>query len=387
MVGKGHAEFQSGRQQDAMEYFLYVLDKIKKAEQQAKAADPGKTFEYEMEKRIQCSTCNKVKYSTFKDSILNIQAPVDSKVPKGTAVELSACLERYFGDQVLDDVFCSSCAKKSQFTQRFRFVRYPKTLCMALQRFVFDDWVPKKLEVELQVNGPVDLEAFKSANQGQPLPGEEVIQEVEVNEDEEVEPELKADVLNLVLQMGIPEIPAKHALYRSGNSDADAAVTWYFSNMEDPAIQVPLRVKNKPKAGGDDAPAGLVSMMAEMGLPEKLCKRALKNCDNNVERAIEWAFSHMDDPEDGEDEPMENQETGADLSEQYSCTKPGIYNLQSFVTHLGASVHAGHYVCHVHKNEAENSDQQAWIYFNDAKVAKTDDPPVGKGYLYFLTKA
>lgn len=55
-----------------MEYFLYVLDKIKKAEHQAKAADPGKIFEYEMEKRIQCNTCSKVKYSTFKDSILNV---------------------------------------------------------------------------------------------------------------------------------------------------------------------------------------------------------------------------------------------------------------------------------------------------------------------------
>lgn len=105
---------------------------------------------------------------------------------------------------------------------------------MTLQRFVFDDWVPKKLEVELQVNGPVDFEVFKSANGGQPLPGEELIPEAEANVDEEVEPELNQELLNMVLQMGIPETPAKHALYKSGNNDADAAVTWYFSNMEDP---------------------------------------------------------------------------------------------------------------------------------------------------------
>lgn len=70
----------------------------------------------------------------------------------------------------------------------------------------------------------------------------------------------------------------------------------------------------------------------------------------------------------------------------YECQKPGVYNLQSFITHLGASVHAGHYVCHILKPEAENSEQKAWIYFNDAKVAKTTEPPIGKGYMYFFTK-
>ena len=51
----------------------------------------------------------------------------------------------------------------------------------------------------------------------------------------------------MVLQMGIPENPAKHALYNTGNNDADKAVTWYFENMANESIQLPLRVK----AGGD----------------------------------------------------------------------------------------------------------------------------------------
>ena len=47
--------------------------------------------------------------------------------------------------------------------------------------------------------------------------------------------------------MGIPENPAKHALYKTGNNDADAAVTWYFENMADESILLPLKIK---KAGG-----------------------------------------------------------------------------------------------------------------------------------------
>lgn len=158
-----------------MEYFQYLLDKILKAEKPSNAADPGKTFEFEMEKRIQCETCNKVKYSTQKEGMLNIQAPIDSKCEKGTPVELSACLEKFFGDSLIDDVFCASCQKKTQFSQRYRFISYPKTLCMQLQRFVFDEWVPKKLEIELQCNEKVDLEVFRSLTNGQPAPGEELL--------------------------------------------------------------------------------------------------------------------------------------------------------------------------------------------------------------------
>ena len=53
---------------------------------------------------------------------------------------------------------------------------------------------------------------------------------------EEIEPELNTELLNMVIQMGIPENPAKHALYKTGGNDADQAVTWYFENMGDESI-------------------------------------------------------------------------------------------------------------------------------------------------------
>lgn len=129
-------------------------------------------------------------------------------------------------------------------------------------------------------------------------------------------------------------------------------------------------------------------MLMGMGFPEKKCKKALRECDNNLERAMEWIFSHPDD--DGEDADMAAADGGANVGELeeklYACSKPGVYQLQSFVTHLGASVHAGHYVCHVNKAESSENPAKKWIYFNDAKVAMTDDAPFGKGYMYFFTK-
>ena len=65
----------------------------------------------------------------------------------------------------------------------------------------------------------------------------------------------------------------------------------------------------------------------------------------------------------------------------FKCDSPlnGQYALQGFITHLGTSVFAGHYVCHIKKD-------QKWIYFNDSKVAETPEPPFGKGFIYILSK-
>lgn len=150
-------------------------------------------------------------------------------------------------------------------------------------------------------------------------------------------------------------------------------------NIENPDIQVPLRVKVggvKDSAEGPDPEK--VAMIAGMGFPEKQAARALRKCDQNVERAMEWIFSHMDEP-DSEDEMAVDQVSST--ASAFSNTQPdkGTYKLQSFITHLGASVHAGHYVCHIKK------DGQ-WTYFNDAKVATDQEPPIGKGYIYFFRK-
>ena len=198
---------------------------------------------------------------------------------------------------------------------------------MVLQRFVFDDWVPKKLEIELQVpESSINFEQWKSETNGEPAPGEEKLPEAAANQ-EEVEPELDAGLLNMVIQMGIPENPAKWALYKTGNNSADMAVTWYFENMGDESINGPLRIKKEGAAssGGDNIPAESLSMMTAMGFPEKKCIKALKNCDMNVERATDWLFSHMDDP-DSEVE-ADGDSVMAPAEESYECSKPGVYNL------------------------------------------------------------
>ncbi len=90
----------------------------------------------------------------------------------------------------------------------------------------------------------------------------------------------------------------------------------------------------------------------------------------------------MEEP-DSDDDMQVDQSTEIDNQPKnlFKCDQPmsGHYNLSAFITHLGTSVHAGHYVCHIKKGDR-------WIYFNDAKVAETPEPPFGKGFVYVLSK-
>lgn len=91
----------------------------------------------------------------------------------------------------------------------------------------------------------------------------------------------------------------------------------------------------------------------------------------------------MDDPDSDQEMTHVNEDDAADAGNPYKDKNPGgIYELYGFITHLGASIHAGHYVCHL----KQAGEQGKWVYFNDAKVALTSEPPIGKGYMYFFRK-
>ena len=120
---------------------------------------------------------------------------------------------------------------------------------------------------------------------------------------------------------------------------------------------------------------GLILMF---GFDEKKIRKALKKTDLNPDRAVDWLLNHTDDHDSDQEMPL--VEDAAAGPNPYKDEKPGLYDLNSFVTHLGPSVDVGHYVCNVKCGEGK------WKYFNDAKVAETQEPPIGKGYIYLFRK-
>lgn len=77
-----------------------------------------------------------------------------------------------------------------------------------------------------------------------------------------------------------------------------------------------------------------------MGFSEALAIKGLENCSGNIERATDWIFSHMDEPETNK---KESNITGdEDFYLYMGNDKPPFYRLKAFVTHLGANVGTGH---------------------------------------------
>lgn len=103
----------------------------------------------------------------------------------------------------------------------------------------------------------------------------------------------------------------------------------------------------------------------------------------DMERAVEWLFSHPDDT--GEDMTMTDNPmaTPAPTLIGGSTVLPATYHLKAFISHKGPSVHSGHYVAHIRTGKG-------WTLFNDEKVVKADDESVEQlkklAYLYIFER-
>lgn len=101
---------------------------------------------------MQCSGCNRVKYQVQSESELILQAPVPSDAEPGTQVTLQDCLNTFFADYEVEGLKCPVCNKGTTHIVHKRFKTFPRHLVVVLQRFVMHNWVPRKLEVALQLD-------------------------------------------------------------------------------------------------------------------------------------------------------------------------------------------------------------------------------------------
>ena len=72
-MSKGHADFQTNQQQDAVEFLLHLLDVIKKEAKKGKREDASSCFGFEIEEKVQFG--NSVTYKNNNELVLGL--PVD----------------------------------------------------------------------------------------------------------------------------------------------------------------------------------------------------------------------------------------------------------------------------------------------------------------------
>uniref|UniRef100_UPI003AAE0AA4 ubiquitin carboxyl-terminal hydrolase 5 isoform X5 n=1 Tax=Centroberyx gerrardi TaxID=166262 RepID=UPI003AAE0AA4 len=435
LVGRGHPEFSTNRQQDAQEFLLHFINMVER--NCRSGPNPSEAFRFLVEERIVCQQSQKAKYTQRVDYILQLPVPMDqatnteelqeaerrreeadsSAGPAPTVraqIPFTACMAALSEPEILTDFWSSAVQAKTTATKTTRFASFPDHLVIQIKKFTFGlDWVPKKLDVSIDVPDTLDLSALRGTGQ---QPGEELLPEVappplmtpdvEVkgilgshgNEEDDslyspllcqsVSPVLDDSTVSQLCEMGFPLEACRKAVYYTGNTGIDAAMNWVMGHMDDPDFSAPLVLPGCSSAPGTTPTESLseehLATIVSMGFSRDQATKALRATSNVLERAVDWIFSHLDDLES-----MDVSEGGRSAGDSEGSREPppgprvrdgpGKYELFAFISHMGTSTMCGHYVCHIKK------DQQ-WVIFNDQKVCASEKPPKDLGYLYFYRR-
>jgi ubiquitin carboxyl-terminal hydrolase 5/13 len=411
LIGEGHREFGTARQQDALEYFQYFMDFIERQEHNvAKGgdpqSDPSKIFAFRAVERVECTSSHKVKYSENKNNVLSLPIPVEratnyaeyaayrdtlKALPEAERkvieanqegivrphVRLQECLESFASAEVIANFYSTAIKDRTVALKTTRFGTFPEYLVIQMRKFYVDtgSWIPKKLDVILDVPDELDLEWLRSHGK---KPEEELLPEEDKSAPAApAKPQYNEEVVAMLVAMDIPRVRAERASHATMGQPADAAMDWLFSHLEDADIDKPL-----PAPSSGAAPAGpavnpeFVMMLTSMGFTDKQATKALKECGGDAERAADWLFSRADSLDTMDvDEPAPGAKAGAEKKDQNLKDGPAKYRLFAMVSHMGTSTMSGHYVCHIHKDGK-------WIIYNDANVAISENPPRDLAYLY-----
>ena len=436
LIGRGHEEFSTMRQQDAFELLLHLLKLISRSQHVAPAQDPVDAFRFVMEQRLQCLNCKKVRYRDEEQENISIPVPI-RRLPKDDSMEvtdsdgkekvkeefepvtLKECLDIFTADEVVE-LTCGACDSKAGFTKKSLFKTFPSVLAVNARRFEVVNWVPTKQDVPVIVNDePFSFDAYLSKGL-QP-------NEQELPEDADTGGAANKWVpnegaLSMLEAMGFPRVRCEKALHATGNADAEAASNWLFSHMDDPDIDTPVDFNAGSGASGGAASIDpeKIENLGAMGFSAPQARQALKETGGDMERAVDWLFSHPDAQGDFDEGGGSEVRILSDKTEQTEQAEvavpsqirrasadrllqapteakekklagsdklPANFQLQSIVCHKGSSIHAGHYVAFVRRQIPDESSA-AWVLFNDEKVAKAADIEEMKkfAYVYFFRR-
>ncbi|KAK3067240.1 ubiquitin C-terminal hydrolase Ubp14, partial [Teratosphaeriaceae sp. CCFEE 6253] len=410
LVGKGHAEFSTMRQQDSFELLLHILKLITRSQAGARGqykdiTDPVDSMRFVMEQKLQCLHCQKVKYRTDEMENLSVAVPI-KRLPKSDeadaaketfeSVTLKQCLDDFTAPETVE-LTCSSC-KQSGFSKQSLFKTFPSILAVNARRFEIVNWVPTKQDVPVIVDDATfDMETYRSPDKQE---GEALLSDDDAGSaggggsggrGGGFVPNEAA--LEMLTAMGFPRVRCEKALHATGNSDAEVATAWLFEHMEDADIDGPMQAPSGGAAGAGSAAVDPESIenLGNMGFSAPQARQALKETGGDMQRAVDWLFSHPDAVGDfGDDAPAaEPVDAGLATTSDAAAMddRPAHFALKAIVCHKGSSIHAGHYVAFI-KKAMQGRQDEGWALFNDKKVALGADADEMKkfAYIYFFRR-
>lgn len=396
LVGKGHPEFSTKKQQDAMEFLEHVLKMT--ACNSVGTTDPGNCFKFEVEDKFVCSASGKVRFVTRPDQYLPFPVPMEEAINKeevaayqARKVEAQAAQKALPEEQVRAKIPFDVCLSKLASPEEVmtqssaagkevpmhkitRLRTFPDYLIIQLVKFgIGQDWVPMKYDISIDMPEILDLSVLKGFGL---QPGEELLPETS---EPPKEPQINIEIVQQLAEMGFPWEACRKAVHFTGNTGSESAMNWVMEHMGDADFADPLVLEDKKSSGNDNFTPNEegLGMLMSMGFTRDQATLALKETSNNLERAADWIFSHQHEL----DSLLAAQSGAAAVPPQKPTYTDGPpkYELSAFISHMGTSIFVGHYVCHI-KKDGE------WIIYNDNKVSKSVDPPLDLGYIYLYKR-
>ena len=207
---------------------------------------------------------------------------------------------------------------------------------------------------------------------------------VELQPEEEQQPDdvtpVDAGHLDMLTGMGFAVEDTAYAL-REHDNDVERAMEFLLSGGK----AVP-----KPGTGGAAAvSADSIAMITSMGFSDDQARLALSKTNGNAEAALDLVLSGVPlVPDEADDEALspvgvlagEGDGAPAASASASASASSTIYKLNGFISHIGSNLSSGHYVAHV-KKEGE------WYIANDDKLAKSQALPKQLAYVLVYVRS
>lgn len=396
VIAASHPEFSTMRQQDALEFFLHLIDQVERVNAGKPETDPARSFKFGIEERLQCPS-GKVAYNKRNDYILSLTIPLEKatnkkeleefhklkaqKEAEGTKIEsdeivrprvpLSDCLDNFSHPEEVRGFYSTALNARTTAIKTAGLTSFPDYLVLHMRKFVMETgWVPKKLDVYVDVDDVIDISHMRSNGL---QPGEVLLPEEAPGGQEEPAKLLpNDDIVSQLASMGFNQLHCQKAAINTSNAGVEEAMNWLLSHMDDPDIDAPI--DNKAKS--NDVDPSKVATLVSFGFDEETASKALKASGGDIEKATDWIFNP---PASSGPSDMDATSSSGPAVDAALPDGAGKYRLIGMVSHMGTSTQCGHYVAHVYK-------EGRWVIFNDDKVGVSKDPPKDMAYLYFYER-
>ncbi|VDK20723.1 unnamed protein product [Taenia asiatica] len=464
LMGRTNAEFASKQQQDVQEFLVHLFNLVEREVDESStvgAPSPLHSLAFAVEDRIQCGLTGKVQYKERMETILCLPIPLEAATntdevaayekrkseaektktpfkedPVYLKIGIGACLSAWAAQETVRDFISPATDPPGQRTTALRssrMITFPDILCVQMLKFTLgENWLPRKLNVAIQLDANsavdgrpqcgwrLDLSALRAPGGLQPgeeaMPSKEkylmFLSDTSDQQSQQSRAAVDEAVAEQLQSMGFTRNACLRACLATA-SNAEEALNWLMEHLNDSDLNDPIPgvTSSDLTASRVTVDTGALATLLEMGIREDLAKRALEACDNNVEGAINMAFSNPDALLASAQQMQQSNTASVTTTSSRKSTKetvsngdPSRYELIAFISHMGESTAAGHYVCHIKRTalskgipglvpactpspclpDDEKTDE--WVIFNDEKVCRSESPPFQHAYLYFFRR-